>query len=46
MANRSAQRVRVTELDGAIRSAVQRVGTRSIGGWIPIFIGWILRPNG
>jgi hypothetical protein len=46
MANRSAQRVRAAELDGAIRSAAQGVGTRSIGIWIPIFIGWILGPNG
>jgi hypothetical protein len=46
MANRSAQRVRVAELDGAIRSAAQSVGTRNIGILIPIFIGWILRPNG
>lgn len=46
MANRNAQRIRAAELDGAIRSAAQGVGTRNIGGWIPIFIGWILRPNG
>jgi hypothetical protein len=43
MANRSAQRLRFAELDGAIRSAAQGVGTRSVGFWIPIFIGWILR---
>jgi hypothetical protein len=46
MANRSAQRVRVTELDGAIQSAAHHVGTRSIVGWIPIIIGLILRSNG
>jgi hypothetical protein len=43
MANRSAQRLRVAELDGAIRSAAQGVGTRSIGDWIPFILGLILR---
>jgi hypothetical protein len=45
MANNAAQRIRATQLDGAIRSAVGSTGTKSFS-WIPIFLGLILRSNG
>jgi len=55
MPKQVAQRIRSTELNSAIRSSAAQVRGRRVTSapsdnrrfsLIPIFIGWILRPNG